>query len=391
MAKFGRPIEALRSTWQMATSRLGRRNRAAVVPQAYQTPLEPEQSVGYAPSTLGMGLDIFSSDKAVKAQGIARFQDHLPEISSIGSTANALLRIHELITPDVTYADLPEEARSDMRSGLLLFDRPDTHRYTQAYREIVSSPDMKDLFMTGNMKGFYAQVQAQLTERMEPLTTITGEPQLKGALRSYGSRQVEGYPEEEHVFAAHTMVMATEMGLAFSSMDSRIIFPDAYYGLSVGLDQVYQKLCDRYDSMPVNTTDRQSVFAREAFFQLLGTRVLHPFWDANGRTFAAQLVTSLQKQGYSDATTDRAMQASEELAPIADKMVETVLRNAQLSLVTDRDQPLHLSVRFNVAMRNSYMTLLRQEIEHAIETADQPDSPYNKLIQQGAEILSQVA
>ncbi len=338
------------------------------------------------PNAFG-GYDIFSSSRQSKEFGFNRFQESFPELAqSDAPTRDMLLRIHSLITPDMTVDYLHPTIKTDMELGLMLLDRPDMERVSDISEDVFKKVSKRGQYE--QLRPVFNDTRLEIKQQLSRFTDITLQPTLKGGLRSYGSRQIEGYDPEPIVYASHTLVMAGEGHLlAIQLGQPDIIFPDSYYGLSTGLPEVYTALCDKYDAALPASTQPDGIFLREAFFQVLGTRLLHPFWDGNGRAFTGQLAVSLAKQKI-PTDLPRLQQASVMLGSVGDRMVELVLKNAELSLVTDRPgQSLNLAMWLNPHMRNDYMTRLKTEIERAIDIADKPGNDYHNLILHGRNIL----
>lgn len=334
------------------------------------------------------GFDILNSSTQGKEQGFKRLQQQLPELNhSITDTSEMLQIIHYIVTPDTTKSELPEIISSDMKLGLMLLDRPDDERVINITKVAFDKLAKKNKYLKDS-RLFFKDIRDKISSELSRFTTINFNPVLKGGLRSYGSRKIDGFPEEPLVYASHNLVMASESQMfALALGVPNVIYPDSYYGLSTGLDVVYNKLCSKYDLMKPASSQLKDILLKESFFQILGTRLLHPFWDGNGRAFTGQLKFALEKKGIS-ADIKKLQNASIRLGSISDDMVKLVLKNSQLSLVSDfHEYPGTLMMWLNPNVRRDYMTKLRGGLENAIETADIPDSPYNELVLKGVNII----
>jgi len=345
---------------------------------------------GAAPTSVG-AFDIFSSAPEAKKAGMQRFAAHLNEFAQSSlPTRDLLLGIHAAMTPDVTIDTLPSEVRAEMRLSLLILDRPDIDHVVAISQQIHDEEAQKKVHTS--WRSYYLTVRKRLADELEKDTKITVAPGLKGALRSLGSRQISGYPEEPVVFASHTLTMAGfGQMMAFQLGTDQIIFPDAYYGLSTGLDKVYTHLCDTYDALTPDSSALTDVLRNEAFLQVLGTRLLHPFWDGNGRGFMGHLGVTLARAGYA-VDMGKLQTASMQLGYIGDSIVEKVLHESQLSLVTDLSEagPLHYLMWVSPSMRLDYMDKLRGGLTHAIDTITDSSSPYYPFLEDTHQTLTQV-
>ena len=272
-----------------------------------------------------------------------------------------------------------------MKQSLVTLDRPDTDRVFEDFLKIAEKDGEEH--PKDSLREHHKRVRHSLTEELLKTTKITLRPQLKGGLRTFGDRSIQGYPEERNVPASHMLIMASDAEMMMLGMGVDVIYPTAYYGLSVGLPEVYAHLCDTYDAMKPASRALPDLLLREAFFQVLGTRLLHPFWDGNGRAFTGHLAAVLTKENI-PFKLDKLQQASNMLGYVSDSVVELTLKQAKLSLVSDMSEhgPLHL-LMLNPFVREDYMTKLRQGITSAIELGVRQESPYSRYIQMARDDL----
>lgn len=350
-----------------------------------ETPDPSESRIGI--NTTGVGYDLVPSDPNLKSRGWEKLFGDLPEFvaSKKQGSGPLLLRIHAIMTPGVR--ELPPVVLGEMELGLYSLDRPDGDiihqkfydgKYDQVRKQAVKDNVTIPEYMRRMKLAF-----KELALGNHP-TTINLNPQISGKLRSYGIRQVEGFSQEE-VCASHiNVMMGTDLEFVYALGGANLWPPPAYYGLSIGLPEVYQELCEKYDSM--FDLKGQDALLREALFQLIGTRVLHPFWDGNGRAFGGFLAVSLQDQGI-NVSSDQLKDGIERLSSINDQMLSDLLHNTNLSLVKD---DLHLGLFISPLMRKDYMIRLRAGIDHAIQAGIDPKGEYFPLIQRAARIIERV-
>jgi hypothetical protein len=336
-----------------------------------------------------IGAELVSSDPKLKKQGWENFYSSLPDLRGRkeAGSLQLLSEIHKIITTTAVPEEFPKFVREDMEMALFSLDRPDSEEVVSAFIQ----PYERYLKQASQNKYSIPQTYAELralyaeTARSVHPTTINLNPQIPGHLRSYGTRMIEGYPGEI-VYASHTNVFAgMDYEFAFALSGGNMAPPPAYYGLSVGLDRTYDKFGQTYDQMPI--ASRTQVLQREAWFQLLGTRVLHPFWDGNGRGFGGYLAVALDELGIS--TNPEAIESLvARLSPLTDRFLMTMLNDANLPLVKDE---WHLLLFISPSIRQDYMTKLAGSIDRAIEAGISSSSPYFPLIEQAAQVIGNSA
>ncbi len=338
-----------------------------------------------------VGFDIINSSPDAKVAGYRRFQQALPELLDQPLPTSALLfRIHDLITPDVTLENLPENIKNDMAISLMTLDRPDADHVGDVAHQVFNRLSHQKPYDT-KAPLLFGEAKKQIASELQLSTKISLAPVLKGGLRTFGAREINGYPPEPVVYASHTLVMGGEAQmLALQFGQPGMIYPDSYYGLSTGLNEVYTKLCDKYDSIQPASTQLSDIFFREAYFQVLGTRLLHPFWDGNGRAFTGQLFVSLSKQGITGVDLQKLQETSIALGYVSDRMVKQVLKSANLSLVSDlHGIPGTLLMWLNPRVRADYMKRLKAELERAIDISNLPDNEYFEIVESGKKELEE--
>ena len=85
-----------------------------------------------------------------------------------------------------------------------MLDRSDGDERFEQFRPILAEmceEGEKDLWPPGL---FVVRAQWAFRDLCKPGTSISLDPKLSGELRSYGTRKIDGHPEER-VFASHTV------------------------------------------------------------------------------------------------------------------------------------------------------------------------------------------
>lgn len=180
---------------------------------------------------------------------------------------------------------------------------------------------------------------------------IDFKPSIRGHLRSYGTRRINGH--WERVNASHTFLM--------EETDDPL--PKAYYGLSPGLSEMYSSLCNRYDLLISQSANFEEKLLAESFLQLIGTRILHPFWDGNGRTFIAHLTLFLEREGIRIREFEKIMDVAKALSPIQNELLARFIAHAGLEPIQGDN---HFRIHLDLDFRAQYMAKLRRAVNNAI-------------------------
>ena len=181
---------------------------------------------------------------------------------------------------------------------------------------------------------------------------IQFRPSIRGHLRSYGKRKIHGHWET--VYASHTFSIGA---------DSESPLAPTYYGLSYQLDKSYESLCSKFDKLYVESSTFEQRLLSESFLQLVGTRILHPFWDGNGRTFIAHLTLMLEREGIRIREFEKIMDIAKALSPIQNKFLSKFIEHAGLKPISGEN---HFKIHTDMDFRNEYMKKLGAAINAAI-------------------------
>ena len=329
------------------------------------------------PSLLSAG-EIVSSQPSAKLQQWQELVRKRNEyLTSQRPTAEELKSLHWIFTSQVELIDF-NNFREVLESDLYTLDRPDGEEKQEKLSEAI-----KPLIERG-MKGemapmdFLSQARQMFKAICLTDTEIELNPTIRGELRSYGSRRING-GEWERVYASHTMVPDNEDLIMFQMMSG--FPPRAYYGLSVGLPELYQALCDKYDHLALSATDFEGRVTAEAFLQILGTRVLHPFWDANGRTFMGHLAVTLGREGIQLSDYAQAKALTGRLAKINDSFLRKVLEQGELGFIQNDN---HIQIVLMHDWRQEYMNRLRRVLQQAVEQGVDKQGPFSDFISEAA-------
>lgn len=203
--------------------------------------------------------------------GWEAFQRALPTfLKNPRPTKRELKIIHRLVTTGIELPDIPTEIE-----------------FCSAVDIVVDIADISASTIFGMLPSGISDQDPEIVEVISERTGIDLKVFLprRGALRQYGKVDLDG--NKKKVFAPHSKPIFDE--------ESTYCFQ----GLSCELDNVYEELCDLYDQYLSEASTLSEQLRVISFFQFWGATALHPFWDANGRTFGAQTVIALNRIGFS--------------------------------------------------------------------------------------------
>ena len=289
-------------------------------------------------------IDLISSEN--KEPGWRNFMRILPElVKNKGSTTRELVGLHELTTYGAEFPALSKPGMEEMFIQRLCFnDHPDPEKLMESIRETVKWTAGQNISIT--------KLLSLANAGFKPFLRVD----MRSDIRSLGKRRYDD-GHEENVFDSHT--------LPFVIDDN----PKFFQGLTLGLDELYQELCERYDGMWGKSSDFKQKLLAEIYLQLIGTRLLHPFWDGNGRTFGAHLVTALNRMGFNVTETPKEKDIFPDngdedslLAYPNDRFMVKLVK----PLLLTRKECLKMLEDFR--LKNEYMKKLHKTIKKVIET-----------------------
>lgn len=286
-------------------------------------------------------------------------------------TSERLLRLHELATSPATTQSIPTEITDLFESSLYITDRNDVDEKAQKFRNRIAFRDRLVLSWQA-MSPFeqYRYMLHKFAETCKEGTEVTVDAGLSGKLRRYGTRTING--REETVFGSYQCTYPTDEEKDLMQRGVPIL-PTAFYGLTVGLDEVYERFCAKYDEMVASSETLDDRIRAEAFFQVLGTRSIHPAWDGNGRAFLAHLGYTLEQLGILIKDYKIMEQFVPGLTRATDALVHQNLSDAGLTLISGQG---HFDITFNPAFRRQYMEKLKQQLTATIDRGTGKEGPY---------------
>ena len=295
------------------------------------------------------------------------------------STSERFLRLHELATSPATTEPLPTLIVNIFEWYLYIADRTDVDEKAQAFRERMAIRN--SLLLPGQVMSQSEQYRDMLREFAEVCkegTEVTIDTGLSGKLRSFGTRTINGMGPET-VYSSHQCIYPTEREKELMERGN-LILPTSFYGLSVGLDEVYERFCAKYDKAVASSETLDDRIRAEAFFQVLGTRSIHPAWDGNGRAFLAHLGYTLDELGIPIKDYGLMGQFVPGLTRVTDALVDQNLSDAGLTLISGND---HFNMEFNPHFRRQYMEKLKQQLMKVIGHGTDEEGPYNEFFYNG--------
>jgi len=267
-------------------------------------------------------------------------------------TRHELMRIHELVTPKAGFSDVPEVGKAEFMAELIVADRPD---FEKKFKQLTERLAREPYQGKEDIREMYTYICATLVDLCRADTVVQAQESFNGTLRQLGMRTIRGNGLPEIVYHSHTCVYGGDDGEP----------AHVYHGLSTGLREVYAALCDKRDERMRNAQTLDDQIKAEAFFQTVGTRSVHPFFDGNGRTFLAHLALTLDRLGHPVSDYQTLSRLARGLTTVTNQLLEHILDDTGVGFLGELD-----SMMFNLALpkRQEHMARLRHGLDHAIHT-----------------------
>jgi hypothetical protein len=288
------------------------------------------------------------------------------------STSQRLLRIHRTLTEEEVLPLVKEELEV-LKSDLYILDRLTDGKIEdrlslkeeELEKTIGDRINNDGLHPSIGLLQFYREALKCRTSLYAENAEINLDMQISGGLRSLGTRTIDDFTER--VFGSHTY-----------NCSSPGFDPITYFGLTAGLDEVYEALCTKYDELMQENKDADLdvMLMGEAFLNLLGSRVVHPFWDANKRTFATHVASTLESRGVEISEYSQIVSMTDSLNNIGNEFLMEVLKNGRVHIPENNG---YYELRIDPLRRADYMGKLRAEIERAISQGIDVDGDYYKF------------
>jgi hypothetical protein len=289
------------------------------------------------------------------------------------ATADALKEIHQLQSGSITLA-LDESLEKSLMRELYTLDRPDGYmKQKLAEVTFLGGNSITKILNIYGPNGIGDYIRYVLTVMCEQNTEVQYNPVIVGDIRCLGTRKINGY-DPELVYLGHACTFGEGVREQFETAAGTptLINPEAYYGLTLNLHELYTALCVQYDRLMDQAQGIDDVLMAEAFLGFVGTRILHPFADGNGRTFGSHLANTLTNQGIPTTEYDELMKFVPGLTSVTNTFIcDYFLPGLKMGLIHGMG---HDAIKLNHAFRQKYMKRLRAGIAQLIRQATSPDS-----------------
>ena len=247
----------------------------------------------------------------MKNESFKLFLSRLDEFKNRESTAEELIRIHEIMTEKemVTEFNIEEDS-------LLILSRSD-------YADFVISSETDFLeFCRSNSTNV----------KLEKSRSI----------RKIGTRIVKGL--EEKIYASVLIDIFNDGEIfTFALPDKKV-------------EDMYADICTHYDQI-TSQKGLNLFFTGQSYLQILGT-MLHPFVDGNGRTFLAHLALGLHREGVNVKKYETFSKIQTILSAISSKLAYDIIQN---SGYCTKDPMFIEKLRQDHEMQHKYYTNVNQE------------------------------
>ncbi len=309
------------------------------------------------PKVATEGCELISSEN--KGIGWANFLGHLPEMTkNQGSASRELIGLHEICTHGSEFPGASEEFRGVYLHNLCLMDNSSPEAVILAMRKAFGKLNAPT---PGNLFKKYILRQSPTADDVINNAELDFSPELevdiRSGIRALGKRKYKD-GREEKVFMPHTMPFGVGESTQF------------FLGLTCKLDELYQEYCQRYDAMWNRATNAKQKLLAEMYFQLIGTLLLHPFWDGNGRTFGAHQVLALNRMGFPVRDEPRVKDICPEI-PYGEDFLLTHVNEQFVRRIVEPEFLLTEEemgrMNYNPRLLHSYMKALHDAIRGPVE------------------------
>jgi hypothetical protein len=270
--------------------------------------------------------------------------------------------IHRLVTTGIILPDYPQEILDDSAVKILIRDKS---------RAVVNR------VMDTVQRGEFSKEAAENGEILEGTKCKVFIPR-RGHLRQLGHRITAENPRER-IFASHAKPFFLEDGTA------------RYYSLNKNIDELFNLLGKKYDELleTHKDADLDTKLMVIVYFQIYGAALLHPFWDANGRTFAAKLVLDLNRIGIDAQEIPQLGEINKALEKnvlnlSGEKFVLEYLERHNIPLIPEE---FLKDIQFDPHMYQPYMDQLEASICNGIEAGIDQDPQFMKFLESGAYVI----
>lgn len=233
-------------------------------------------------------LEVVAS--ANKLEGWKRYQDSRDVFLRVHNwaTRRELLDLHGVVCAPSENGLLRERSK-DLRFALATQDRKDGAELEDRMR----------VFARKNPGASFEDVCTALYSlACERITGLQLETRTTGVLRTLGTRTFAS-GEKETVYASHTCTFGgdAENLRGYLSFSSDLQRDHLFF---------YEKLCGLFDEKMKAARTLEEKLKAIAWFQIVGTRLIHPPWDGTGRTFSAHLDLTLARIGFEEGNDENA-------------------------------------------------------------------------------------
>jgi hypothetical protein len=294
-----------------------------------------------------LGIEIVSSQN--KLEGWKTYAKEIDSFLSKPKPTSEELKItHHLLTSNAVTDMLL--CKEDLIADLYTLDREDALQKAALLSDNFRKRS-HEFNRIANPNEYFAELKRTYKKLCEEDTEIKFDVVIPGELRRLGHRKIKN-SEWKTIYHAHTNVYENKNP---DITDLEEMMPKTYFGISTGLDKAYTNLCDKYDKLREQGKSLDERLLAEGFLQMIGTRVLHPFWDGNGRVFAGHISLMLEREGIQAKEKSLIDQTTYGLTQLTETFLEHTLESARLGFISGNQ---HFSIHFDPKFRNTYMTQL---------------------------------
>jgi hypothetical protein len=209
---------------------------------------------------------------------------------------------------------------------------------------------------------------------------FTLDMRRRGAFRTLGERELPDGSKQK-MPAVHTVEI-------FDQFEQSTGEPEFYVGMLDDVEDLMQRLCAWRDEAIKQAKNIDEYLATVVFFSILGAKVIHPFFDGNGRAFEAQMIKDLHVIGYPVADMpglfESEVLSQNVLAGISNMFLDQMMQDNKIPYIPKSKLA---EVEMHPGLSKAYTRMLSGAIRNLINQGIPKRGDYAHMIASGVTLM----
>ncbi len=341
-------------------------------------------------------------ESGTRPEGLKRFLNLLPQfIKRLDptepnhlSTVDGIKLAHRIMTYNST-KPWPNPFPLDAAVKLAVYDNPhvQTHADSRAAtaavetkfrvleRQARSAKDAADPHKKPFWRGpIEVKFSSSVLGGKATSARFTLDMRRRGAFRSLGERELPDGSKQK-MPAVHTVEI-------FDQFEQSAREPEFYLGMLDDVEDLMQRLCAWRDEAIRQAKNIDEYLATIVFFSILGAKVVHPFFDGNGRAFEAQMIKDLHVIGYPvtgmPGLSESEVLSDNVLAGISNIFLDQMMQDNKIPYIPKSKLA---EVEAHPGLSKSYTRMLSGAIRNHINQGIPKRGDYAHMIASGVTLM----